>query len=110
MTKKLLGSLALAAAITCLSSSCVSGPRRLSRNWDDWVNQKYTEQSLIHGALLQDILPVYTIVAFVMAIGDVLIVNPYYFWTEDVWDQKGTGYDHEALQGAEKTVTGPGFD
>lgn len=108
MKKKLIGALFLAAGLTALSS-CQSGPRRLTRNWDDYVNQKYTENAWVHGALLQDILPVYPIVGFVMSVGDWLIVNPYYFWSKDAWDNKGTGYDHEALEGAEKTTTGAGI-
>lgn len=89
-------------------TSCASGPRRLSRNWDDWVNQKYTEGAWLNGALLQDVIPVYPVIGLVMVIGDVLFVNPYYFWTKDAWDNKGTGYDHEALEGAERSVTGSG--
>ncbi|MEW6072497.1 MAG: hypothetical protein AB1726_07890 [Planctomycetota bacterium] len=105
MKKNLFADLALALCLG-LATSCASGPRRLSRTWDDYVNQKYTENAWVHGALLQDILPVYTLVGFVMTIGDVLFVNPYYFWTKDAWDNKGTGYDHVNPKDAEKTVTG----
>ena len=109
MFKKTLTPLAIVLTLIC-ASSCASGPRRLSRNWDDWVNQSYTENSWVHGALLQDVLPVYPIVGIVMAIGDALIVNPYYFWSKDAWDGKGTGYDHEALEGATRSVQGSGLD
>ena len=99
--------LVLAAAVAALTlTSCQSGPKRLSRNWDNWVNQKYTESSWIHGALLQDILPVYPIVGFVMAIGDTLLVNPYYFWSEDAWDGKGTGFNYAQSTDAQRSVGG----
>ncbi|HPF14355.1 MAG: hypothetical protein H6830_01325 [Planctomycetes bacterium] len=88
-------------------SACSSGPRRLSRNWDEYVNQKYAQDSWIHGALLQDILPVYPIVGLVMAIGDTLVVNPYYFWAKDVQDRKGTAYHYEQPT-SEKIVEGWG--
>ncbi len=88
-------------------SACNSGPNRLSRNWDEYVNQKYSQDSWIHGALLQDILPVYPIVGFAMGIGDILAVNPYYFWTKDVQDRKGTSYTYEQ-PGNDKTVSGWG--
>ena len=88
-------------------SACNSGPKRLSRNWDEYVNQKYAQDSWIHGALLQDILPVYPIVGLGMAIGDALVVNPYYFWTKDVSDRKGTSYTYEQ-PGTAKTVSGWG--
>ena len=103
MNKKLLGAMVLAVAV-CAFSSCQSGPRRLTRNWDDWVNQKYTENAWLHGAVLQDIVPAYPLVGLVMAIGDILVVNPYYFWSKDAWDNKGTGYDHVNPTGAERSV------
>jgi hypothetical protein len=103
--KKLLAAAILATSATVLSG-CMSGPMRLTRTWDDYVNQKYTESSWIHGALLQDILPVYPIVGFVMSLGDVIVMNPIQFWGKDAWDGKGTGYDHKNPEGAERTVTG----
>ncbi|MEZ5973895.1 MAG: hypothetical protein R3F17_14715 [Planctomycetota bacterium] len=88
-------------------TSCASGPRRLSRNWDEYVNQKYSEDSWVHGALLQDILPVYPIVGLFMAVGDALVVNPYYFWTKDLQDRKGTAYHYEQPE-SDKAVSGWG--
>ena len=88
-------------------SACSSGPKRLTRNWDEYVNQKYSQDSWIHGALLQDILPVYPIVGLGMAIGDALVMNPYYFWTKDLKDRKGTSYTYEQPDGS-KTVSGWG--
>jgi hypothetical protein len=108
MLRKSLGTLLLVLGVFSLTA-CASGPRRLSRNWDDWVNQKYTEGAWVHGALLQDILPVYPVVGLVLTVGDILFVNPYYFWSKDAWDNKGTGYDHEALEGATRSVTGSGL-
>ncbi len=96
---------ALALGLT-LMSSCNSGPNRLSRSWDDKTNQLYTEGAWVHGALLQDILPVYPLVGLVMKIGDAIIINPYVFWTKDAWDNKGTGFDHVNPEGAERTVAG----
>ena len=103
MGKKTLSTLLIAGSLLALSS-CNSGPHKLRRSWEDWTNQKYTEDSWIHGALLQDVLPVYPIVGFFLAVGDILVVNTYYFWSDDVWDRKGTGFDHKALEGAEKSV------
>ncbi len=88
-------------------SACSSGPKRLSRNWDEYVNNKYSQDPWIHGALLQDVIPVYPIVGFAMAIGDALVVNPYYFWSKDVADREGTAYHYEQPASA-KTVSGWG--
>jgi hypothetical protein len=105
ISRTLCTGLVLASLLTI--TSCTSGPKRLSRNWDEYVNQKYSQDSWIHGALLQDILPVYPIVGFAMAIGDTLVVNPYYFWAKDVKDRKGTSYTYEQPTG-DKTVSGWG--
>lgn len=109
MPKRALANLALAAALTALLASCQSGPRRLTRSWDDWVNQKYTENAWVHGALLQDVLPVYPIVYLAAGVCDWLFVNTYYFWTEDAWDNDGTGYEHKEVSGAQKMVSGSGL-
>jgi len=106
--KKILCASALTGALLVLSS-CQSGPKRLTRTWDDWVNQKYSESAWVHGALLQDILPVYPIVGFFAAVGDILFVNTYYFWTDDAWDNQGTGFNHKQIEGAEKVVAGSGM-
>ena len=99
---------ALAVVVSfILLAGCASGPRRLSRAWDDHVNQKYSESSWVHGALLQDIIPVYGIVGLFAGIGDVLFLNPYYFWSDDAWDNRGTAFEHINVQGAEKSVGTP---
>ena len=94
------------AATTLAATSCNSGPKQLSRTWDTKVNQWYAEDSWIHGALLQDILPVYPIVGFVAAIGDALVPNPIQFGGTDVWDRKGTADEYAQPAGAGRTGTG----
>ena len=104
--KKTICGLTLALALTL--TGCQSGPKRLSRSWDDWVNQKYTESAWVHGALLQDILPVYPIVGLVAWLGDAF-VNTYYFWVRDAWDNDGTGFTHDQVEGAAKMVSDSGL-
>ena len=83
----------------CLLTGCICGPNRLARGWDDTVNTLYSKNAWLHGALLQNVLPVYPLVGAVMWLGDFLIVNPWYFWSEDAWDNQGTGFKHEAPPG-----------
>jgi hypothetical protein len=98
--------LALILAISVvLITGCAAGPRKLSRTWDDHVNQKYSENAWVHGALLQDIIPVYLIVGGFAALGDVLFLNPYYFWGDDAWDNDGTAFDHKKVENAQKSVS-----
>jgi hypothetical protein len=106
-TKIALIATLLAAAA---GSACQSGPKRLTRSWDDWVNNRYTENAWLHGAVLQDIFPVYGLVGLFATIGDVLVVNPYYFWSSDAFDNQGTGFVHDQVPASAKQVEGPGFD
>lgn len=98
--------IAALAATTLATTSCSSGPKQLSRTWDTYVNQKYSGDSWIHGALLQDIFPVYPIVGFAAAVGDTLILNPIQFWSKDAWDRVGTAYEYNQASGAERTASG----
>ncbi|MEZ5978502.1 MAG: hypothetical protein R3F34_09820 [Planctomycetota bacterium] len=100
---KTIGLAAVATAALAMTS-CSSGPKQLTRTWDDWVNQKYSENSLIHGLILQDLLPVYPIVGFLAAIGDGIALNPYYFWSRDIWEGNGTAYNHNGVEGAQNSV------
>jgi hypothetical protein len=99
----------LAAVLVASLTGCVCGPSRLSRTWNDYVNQKYSENAWIHGAVLQEILPVYGLVGFVAAFGD-LFANIYYFWSEDAFDNRGTAFEHDPVEGAVRTVKGSGLE
>ena len=107
--RKSLATLALLCALM-FTTSCVAGPFRLSRTWDDFYNQKYTESPWIHGALLGTVIPVYPIVWGFLYMCDAIVINTWTFWTKDAFEGTGTGYNHKALEGAKKSVTGWGFD
>ena len=96
--RRILGPLAL-GLVLCLPLGCIAGPDRLSRGWDDEVNELYSQNAWLHGVLLEQIVPVYPIVGFFMAVGDIIVVNPWYFWTDDAWDNDGTGFVHEQPTG-----------
>lgn len=78
-----------------LLPSCLAGPHQLGRSWDDWVNQRYSENAWLHGAVFQNILPIYPLTGGLLGFLDLIIVNPYYFWSEDAWDGRGTVYEHQ---------------
>ncbi len=109
MKKTLLAS-TLAAFCLTFASSCASGPNRVSYSWDQWRDQKYSESSWIHGALLQDIIPVYGLVGLFAAAGDYLIFNPVAFWSKDAWDSKGTVYVKQPVENPTRIVTDISFD
>jgi hypothetical protein len=83
----------LAAAATL--ASCTAGPKQLQRSVDDWDRELYVEDPLMDGVL--HVIPVIPLIEFGAAIGDTLIVNPYYFWFQDVWDKEGTNFNHATV-------------
>ena len=103
--KRLLLTAALTAT-TLVTTSCIAGPSRLRRNFDTWVNQQYSEDAYIHGALLQNILPAYPLGSLIATAGDLIIMNPWVFWSKDAWDRKGTAYEYRQPVGATRVVTG----
>ncbi|MCA8981596.1 MAG: hypothetical protein H6831_01675 [Planctomycetes bacterium] len=109
MKKSILGGLAVAFALS-FTTGCNSGPNRVQYTWDTWRDTKYSENAWIHGALLQDVIPVYPFVGFIAAIGDVLIFNPVQFWGTDAWDNTGTVFTKTNVEGATRTVSDISFD
>lgn len=107
--KKTILAVTLAAFTLSLSSGCASGPNRASYTWDQWRDQKYSESSWVHGALLQDIIPVYSLVGWGAALVDVFIFNPWAFWSKDAWDGKGTVYVKQPVDSPVRTVDDIGF-
>jgi hypothetical protein len=107
--RKPLATMALLCALM-FTTSCVTGPSRLSRTWDDFYNQKCTESVWIHGVLLNEIIPVYAFVGAFAWLGDVIVLNTWTFWSKDAWDNHGTGFNHKALTGAAKSVSGTGME
>lgn len=94
ITKSLI---TLAAAATLMS--CSAGPKQLQRSVDDWDRELYVEDPLLDGIL--HVIPVIPLIDFVATVGDVLIVNPWYFWSEDVWDEEGTNFNHATVADAD---------
>ncbi len=92
---KLLKILLSLTAATALMS-CTAGPKQLQRSVDDWDRELYVEDPLLNGIL--HVVPVIPLIGFGAAVGDTLVVNPYYFWFEDVWDKKGTNFNHATVK------------
>lgn len=83
--------LAAAAVITTLGG-CLAGPHQLRRSVDDWDHKQYVNTPLWNGILW--IVPVWP-AAFAGAFAfDFLVTDPYAFWFHDLWDGRGTGFEH----------------
>ena len=104
----------MSSRLTCLflavlllaAPACWSGPWRLSRSWKDTTADWYSQNAWLHGALLGDVLGIYPIVWIILWIPDILILNPYYFWSHDAWTNEGTSLVHRQPSGPE-TVESP---
>lgn len=73
-------------------AACAAGPHQLKRSVDDWDQKMYVENPLLDGVLW--VVPVFPILTLGASVGDFLIVDAWYFWTQDVWDGKGTAFQH----------------
>lgn len=109
MKKSILGGLLAVFALSFVAS-CQSGPNRVQYSWDQWRDQKYSENAWLHGALLQDIIPVYPFVGFIATVGDVLIFNTVQFWGTDAWDNRGTVWERSQIENPVRTVSDISFD
>ena len=109
MKKTILAGLLAAFAIS-FTAGCNSGPNRLQYSWDQWRDQKYSENAWLHGALLQDIIPVYGLVGAVAYLGDAVIFNLVQFWGTDAWDNRGTVWVRSQIEDPVRTVSDISFD
>lgn len=82
--------------------ACAAGPKQLQRSVDDWDRELYVEKPLLNGVL--HVVPVIPIAQLAAAIGDFFVVNPYHFWLEDVWDGKGTNFEHAEVESRDGAV------
>jgi len=88
-----------------LITGCSAGPSKLSRQFDDYRNQKYVDSSW-GTAVLSDVIPVYPLVSLGAALVDGLILNPIQFWGTDAWQKNGQAFIHSnptVPEGASKT-------
>jgi hypothetical protein len=109
MKKSILGGLLVAFALS-FTTGCQSGPNRVTYTWDTWRDTKYSENAWLHGALLQDVIPVYPFVTFLARAADVIVFNTVQFWGTDAWDNTGTVFVKQNVEGAERTVNDISFD
>ncbi len=65
------------------------GPRKLTRGFDDWLNQEYVNQPWLVGNVISAAL--IGIAFWVTGVIDA-VIDLYYFWVEDAWPfGKGVG-------------------
>jgi len=90
---------ACAAALTLSLSlpSCLAGPHQLRRSVDDWDQDLYVNSPLFDGVLwIVPVIPTMHVLALTL---DFLITDAWYFWFDDLWDNKGTGFAHLKIDG-----------
>jgi hypothetical protein len=92
--RKLLTSLAVCAAALSLSS-CMAGPKQLTRTVDDWDQKTYVNSPWLDAVLW--VVPVFPLAGFGAGIVD-FFVDGYHFWINDAWDGKGTGFKHANIE------------
>ncbi len=92
---KMLRTLAVLMLLSALSVGCV-GPNKLKRGLDQAANRRYHESPLLSQALF----PVSLLMNHIAVLGDLLIINPTYWW-KDVLRGEGTIYTYENIDEGE---------
>lgn len=87
----------LIALLLVVSVSGCFGPRKVTRSFDDWINQEYHNQPWLVGNVISAGLigVAFWVTNFVDS-----FIDFYYFWVEDAWPfGKGTGtaFTHKAV-------------
>ena len=96
---KQVACLALAVVVLVAISGC-GGPFKLTRQFDDFMNQKYVESPWLYGNTLSTIVAqwVYSLAGFI----DVVFLNVIDFWGQSAWPfgkhkGQGTPFDHKKV-------------
>ena len=93
-------------AMVLCGSGCSAGPNHMWRTVDDWQNINYEKNPLATG-FFTDIVPFYPVVKVLVAIPDIVFLNPIQFWVWDVWTGVGAAHVHKNPQGTKKPVMQP---
>lgn len=86
----------VALTVCILLGSCAAGPHQLRRTVDDWDHQVYVNSPWVNAAMW--VVPVYPALLLGATAVDFAVVDPYYFWLDDVWDNNGTGFEHHHVE------------
>lgn len=87
----------LIALLLVVSVSGCFGPRKVTRSFDDWLNQEYHNQPWLVGNVISTAL--IGIAFWVTNVVDSFI-DLYYFWAVDAWpfgSGTGTAFTHKAV-------------
>jgi hypothetical protein len=93
--RKTFATLALASMAAISMTSCTAGPHQLGRSVDDWDQKSYVASPRINGVL--HFFPIMALAQFIAGAGDFFVTDAYTFWMHDVWDDKGTAFEHHAV-------------
>lgn len=81
---------------------CVAGPHQLFRSVDDFDARVYTDSPWLSSLIW--VVPLIPLARMGASIGDFFIGDMYWFWFEDAWDGKGTGFEHAQYLGTDGHV------
>ena len=83
--------------IVCVASVGCLGPMHMTRSYDDWLNQSYVDSPWLVGNIVSTAF--LSVVFVVTSAIDILVGNPYDFWTKSApptgSQGHGTPFDHK---------------
>ena len=91
--------LAVVLVLALTFSGCAAGPFKWTNAVNDWGATVYSGDTYLGTLTYYTAVPIAGAVAGVV---DTVIINPYYWWGEDVWSGHGTTYDHTGAPNGRK--------
>ncbi len=81
-----------ALATTTTLGGCLAGPHQVRRTVDDMDQRQYVDTPRLNGVLW--VVPLWPALWAGAFVCDFLVTDPYAFWFGDMWDGRGTGFEH----------------
>ena len=90
--KKNLVLIVMLVAFSVVASGCMAGPWTMTNTVNDWAANVYADNTYV-GTLVY--VFVWPIGMWLGEVCDLVIFNNVAWWGQDVWDGKGTTFDHK---------------
>ena len=90
--KKNLVLIVLLVAFSVVASGCMAGPFTITNTVSDWSAGVYADNAYIGTVVYVFVQPIGWCLGM---IADEVVFNMVAWWGQDVWDGKGTTYDHK---------------
>jgi hypothetical protein len=90
-------------AFVVVSTGCMAGPWTFREYVDDWAAGVYSDNSYLGTVVYLIVWPIGEMLGSVV---DAVVFNNVAWWGQDVWNGKGTTYNHKSAPNGANNATG----